>query len=48
MWAIPFAVVGLVLTILLPELPLRRVAHVGAGDTDHGESEPLSGAAVEI
>ncbi|MGH9118078.1 MAG: MDR family MFS transporter [Acidimicrobiales bacterium] len=29
-WAVPFAVLAFVLTLLLPELPLRKEAHVGA------------------
>jgi EmrB/QacA subfamily drug resistance transporter len=32
LWAVPFALLGLALTILLPELPLRKVAHVGEAE----------------
>jgi hypothetical protein len=52
-FAVPFALLAFVLTLLLPELPLRKVAHVGAAaveggtmpddDTaDVGAREPLS------
>lgn len=38
LWALPFAVIGLVLVILMPELPLRDTAHVsrmgGAAEDD--------------
>ena len=30
LWAVPFALVGLVLVILVPELPLRDTAHIGS------------------
>lgn len=46
-WAVPFAVLAFVLTLLLPELALRKVAHIGAA-TEGGpiptepEPEPVS------
>jgi EmrB/QacA subfamily drug resistance transporter len=30
LWAVPFALIGLVLVILVPELPLRDTAHIGS------------------
>jgi hypothetical protein len=49
MWAVPFAAIGLVLTVVLPELPLRKVAHVGAAESpEAADDEPLPTAALEL
>jgi hypothetical protein len=47
--AVPLTLVALVLTILIPELPLRKVAHVNAASVEGSEipaAEP-SGPAAE-
>jgi EmrB/QacA subfamily drug resistance transporter len=36
LWAVPLALLGFALTVILPELPLRKVAHV----SDNAEPEP--------
>ena len=48
LWAVPFAVIGLVLVILMPELPLRDTAHVSrmggaAEDGDAGAAGDAGG-----
>jgi EmrB/QacA subfamily drug resistance transporter len=38
---IPFAVVAFAMVLILPELPLRETAHVGAATTAEPETQPL-------
>jgi hypothetical protein len=40
LWAVPCAALAFILTLLLPELPLRNVAHVGAATPDGDEPQP--------
>jgi hypothetical protein len=43
-WAIPFAVVSLILALAIPEHPLRDTAHVGAAVEPPGRAgEPTRG-----
>ncbi len=39
LWAVPIAVVGLIVVVFIPELPLRDTAHVGAHAAAPGAGE---------